>query len=256
MFELAKDQLDVGIVPHHVDAMVAFYRDVLALEPRPSYPVPNGSLVQFRIGEGTLRLYCVTPSPLPASGNSADAIGLRQIVLAMPDFEQATARAAAAGVTVERSGDGDQQVAVMADPDGNEVTILSAAASDGLSMHVGMAVGDLEATRHFFVELLGLGFDHSTLSWGGRARHHIRVGRSVLGLWQADQGAPVHSGPVLARAGIRYLAVGVTNASAVAQALIDKDVSIPIGPLTDDGYTFFIALDPDSNSIEFLSKDG
>lgn len=255
MFELAREQVDVGVVPHDIDAMITFYRDVLGLEPRSSFPVPKGRLEQFRIGDGTLRLYCVTPSP-PREAPSAHAVGLRQLIFATPDLEGAVRRAEACAVAVRRFDEGEsgQPVAVMADPDGNEVRLHGVSPADGLSLHVGMAVADLSRARRFYDEQLGLQTDARPVVWDGTPRCHVRIGRSMLSLWQADDGAPVHSGPVLARAGIRYVAIAVADAGAAAKALLDRGVSIPIGPRTSDGFTFFVAVDPDSNSIEFLSN--
>jgi hypothetical protein len=60
---LTKRTLDVGIVPHDVDAMQRFYSEVLALPTAPPRPVQRATLIGHTVGTSVLKLLCVDPPP-------------------------------------------------------------------------------------------------------------------------------------------------------------------------------------------------
>ena len=131
----ARAAIDIGVVTTAPEAMVAFYRDVLGLNPIGRLPTAGGSTVE-QLAWGTSLLKIVTLASEPpvraVPGGVPAATGYRYVTLQVDDLEGVVERCIAAGVPVVVPAttipDGST-IAIVADPDGNWVEIMREAAA-------------------------------------------------------------------------------------------------------------------------------
>ena len=106
---LTKSTLDVGIVPHDVDAMQRFYSEVLALPAAPPRAVQRATLISHTVGTSALKLLCVdSPPPREEGGIDAAATLLdKGVQMPLPPMDVGTG-----------------WLCIYADPDGNWTEVL------------------------------------------------------------------------------------------------------------------------------------
>ena len=130
---LTKDSIDLGIVTANGEAMIAFYRDVLGMEDVQRVEFP-GLVVQL-LGCGTSRIKIVCPEkalaeavPTPTAASVLEVAGYRYWTISVADVDEVVEACRAAGAevlmppAVTLPG---HRVAVVADPDGNAVELLT-----------------------------------------------------------------------------------------------------------------------------------
>ena len=135
MFELARNDIDVGIVTHHTDAMLAFYGDVLGLPSTGSVELPNrGRIHKFLVGTNVVKLF-ETLEPVRATTDASAypwaRAGMQYWTLHVDDLTPVVEHLAHHGVTpiggVIETGYGPRYMLV-ADPDGNLVEFVEGVA--------------------------------------------------------------------------------------------------------------------------------
>jgi catechol 2,3-dioxygenase-like lactoylglutathione lyase family enzyme len=124
--------LQVGIVARDVPAMLAFYRDVLAL-PR-AEPMPLGKAMTlhcFDVGEARIKIGEAAKPPAAAApdGGFGGATGIRWLTLETDDLAAVVARCEAAGcrfpmAVQESARTPGLRFGIVADPDGNWIEML------------------------------------------------------------------------------------------------------------------------------------
>jgi catechol 2,3-dioxygenase-like lactoylglutathione lyase family enzyme len=144
--------------------MVKFYTEALALRSlNPIQLTSTQQMILTGVGSGQIKLSAGTQGnrKYDLAGGYAGGTGIRFFVLSYPDHQVVQQRFAAAGLPapefVER-GDGIRQ-ALVTDPGGFQIVILTKPGwkdhSDG-GVGVGINVSDLEASRAFYREFVGL----------------------------------------------------------------------------------------------------
>ena len=129
-------RLQVGIVVRNLDAMVAFYTDVLGLTHVGDIAVEardgllGGTLMMFSLGDASVKLLSLGEAPQlanPPDGVKGGASGLRYLTVAVEDVGRTVASCEALGLPVP-VGLFEYQpgvpIAVVEDPDGNWVELI------------------------------------------------------------------------------------------------------------------------------------
>ena len=130
MIELARDDLDVGLIAYHADEMLRFYNEVLALPSAGINPIPGiGVMHRFAIGTQVLKVTVTDERPAAPTVTEFpwQAGGMRYWTIHVVDLDAVLAGLAAHGVTsvtgaVEpRPG---VRYAIVMDPDGNGIEFV------------------------------------------------------------------------------------------------------------------------------------
>ncbi len=106
----------VGIAVPDLDAALAFYRDVLGLEPQPSEEADGASIVALAFGESEVELLAPLGPDTPIGRFIARrGPGIHHICYRVPDLDAALAACRAAGYhlidEIPRSGAGGRRIA-------------------------------------------------------------------------------------------------------------------------------------------------
>jgi catechol 2,3-dioxygenase-like lactoylglutathione lyase family enzyme len=123
-------------------------------------------------------------------------------------------------------------------------------------IEVGIVTTDLDALVAFYEGFLELELQ-GELDFPGGSQRRYALGGSVLKLvtYTDPPADPVAPGGGRARAGVRYLTVGVTGLRAVAEAFAASPYDI-VEPLTEyapvPGMGWMFVADPDGNWIELF----
>jgi methylmalonyl-CoA epimerase len=108
----------VGIAVADLDAAVAFYRDVLGLEPHPPEVVDGATILAIPFGESAVELLAPLEAESPVGKFLARrGPGIHHICYRVPDLESAMETCRAAGYRlideVPRSGAGGRRIAFL-----------------------------------------------------------------------------------------------------------------------------------------------
>ena len=126
------------------------------------------------------------------------------------------------------------------------------AAKDAIDL--GMIVGDIQASLHFYQDLLGLTkIEERPASTG--TMHRMRFGNSDVKL--IDPTTRPGGGPIGIdqQLGFRYLTFVVSNLDAVCQRLEAENVEFTRGKTEiAPGTTIAMVKDPDGNIVEFVQE--
>ncbi len=106
----------VGIAVPDLDSALAFYRDVLGLEPRPAEEADGATIVALTFGESEIELLAPLAADTPVGRFLARrGPGIHHICYRVPDLDAALAACRAAGYRlvddVPRSGAGGRRIA-------------------------------------------------------------------------------------------------------------------------------------------------
>jgi catechol 2,3-dioxygenase-like lactoylglutathione lyase family enzyme len=130
--------------------------------------------------------------------------------------------------------------------------LMMQAAKDAIDL--GMIVGDIQASLHFYQTLLGLTKTEERQASTG-TMHRMRFGNSDVKL--IDPTTRAGAGPIGIdqQLGFRYLTFVVTNLDAICQRLEAENVEFTrrkteIAP----GTTIAMVKDPDGNIVEFVER--
>jgi glyoxylase I family protein len=264
--QLSKQELDVGVATRDVDAAVSFYRDVLGFEALPRVSMGEvGNMAPLRVGNHVIKLYAFSRAPEQVEGGTDKANGIRLLAFILDDLDAVLARFDAAGLTfskLELPDSSPLRVAFARDADGNalELVGLRTPAGDRLKtrMQVGLTVADVQRSRRFYGELLGLKEEPemklpASMGTVGNVRYGFLLGGTTIKFWSRGE-LPTKTGAPARYTGLRLITAHVDDADAVHAELAGRGVEIKVPPHDFQGLArvFFVA-DPDGNWIEFAS---
>ncbi|MBN1241056.1 MAG: VOC family protein [Gammaproteobacteria bacterium] len=212
-----------------VDAeqMFEFYGGVLGLEQLQSFDVGGTTGVhRFRAGNSEVKLTGRVDGREYVPGGVRDATGLRLLTFFYPDKAPLIERFRAHGLAepqFEALPGGEREVALVEDPDGHAVELVvapNAPAELYDSIEIGLTVEDIEESREFYREFVGLEelppVDdpvHDT------TKYPYRHGTTTVSLRSFDAELPADTGT----GGIQYV---VTDAAFVDR--LAKERGVPI----------------------------
>ena len=257
---LSKQELDVGIVPSDPKATIDFYRDVIGLQQLPSAQLGRDLLQhRFRNGKHLIKLN-EQPDPPPRQRAGIErAVGMRLLAFILDDLDAVVERIRAAGGRYDALRVNDSlpyRVGFTQDPEGNvlELVGLREPAGRALStrLQIGLTVADVERSRHFYGQVLGLE-EEPIMKVGGNVgvRYGFIWGKTTVKFWGLPQAPPAQTGAPQRHAGIRLFTVMVDDLDEAMAELTAKDVPVRVAPMDLAGVAriAFIA-DPDDNWIE------
>jgi catechol 2,3-dioxygenase-like lactoylglutathione lyase family enzyme len=264
--QLAKQELDVGVATPAAAGALAFYRDLMGFEVLPEVSMGEvGNMRRVRVGNHVIKLYDFARAPERVEGGTDKANGMRLLAFILDDLEGVLARFDAAGHKYTRLPLPDAakfHVAFASDTDGNalELVGLKAPAGDKLRtrMQIGLTVADVQRSRQFYGEKLGLAEEPemklpASMNTVGNVRYGFALGGTTIKFWGKGE-LPTKTGAPARYTGIRLITAHVENTDAVHEQLKSRGVEIKVPPHDFQGLARVMFInDPDGNFIEFAS---
>jgi catechol 2,3-dioxygenase-like lactoylglutathione lyase family enzyme len=209
-------------VPDQRAKMIEFYDKVLTL--RPLQPINLGGgqqMILFGIGTGQIKLASgLKEGRQYHLGGLNDGTGIRCFTLFFPDEAALTSRLTGLGYpapSFKDMGNGSRG-ALVQDPGGFSLQLVvrpQAPPASYARVEVGINVSDLEKSRAFYREFVGLdelpAVKDAVL---GVTKYPYRHGETTLNLWSVGTGLPADTGS----AGIQYVVSDVDTVDARAKA--------------------------------------
>ena len=230
-----------------VDAakMTGFYGDVLGLKALPALRMPGGgSMILFQIGTGQVKLQATPAASEYASGPVREVSGLRVFTFFFPDEQALTARFVQHGYPApqfQTTPAGRRAMAL--DPENQWVELVvmpGASPSVYDSMVVGLTVTDLEKSRAFYRDFVGLeelpAVKDSLL---GVTKYPFRHGTTTVNVWSFGPTSRANT----RTAGIQYVISDVEAVDVKAKAQAVK-IDTPLGNFSAGLRTIWLS-DPD-----------
>lgn len=234
--------------------MIEFYGDVLGLQALPTFNLGGGSqMTRFLVGTSEIKLTTTVPSRQYRSGTVDKVVGLRLLTFFFPDEAALTSRFTTHGYPAPRFrdvNDGATRAALVQDADGQwvELIVLPDAPADAFDrIEIGITVSDLEASRRFYRDFVGLeALPPVNDELLGTTKYPFRHGTTRVNLWTFGTGLPVDNGS----AGIQYVvwnADGVDSLAQSREVTIDQPLRGTLGTLRTiwledpDGVTNYFA---------------
>jgi catechol 2,3-dioxygenase-like lactoylglutathione lyase family enzyme len=122
------------------------------------------------------------------------------------------------------------------------------------SLDVGVFVGDIKASLHFYQDLLGLEFIEETSLFLG-TMHRLRFGTSDFKLIDPKTIPPKGAVGLEKRLGFRYVTFVVTNLTDLCGELEKKGVEFTLKETEiRPGLRIAMCKDPDENIVEFVER--
>jgi catechol 2,3-dioxygenase-like lactoylglutathione lyase family enzyme len=215
-------------------AMREFYGEVLALPVLPESALGGGAMIRYPVGSSEVKLFPSAPSPANTAG-LADAAGVRLLTFFYADEAAVTQRFTAHGLAAPKferrsSHAGATAAALLQDPDGEWVELVvvpGASAAQLARFEIGITAGDLEASRAFYGEVMGLTAEPPVRDeLLGVVKYPFKHGSTTINVWSAAAGVPKDA----ATAGMQYIVWNVAAIDGVVRergAKIDRPLSAP-----------------------------
>ena len=230
-----------------VDAakMTGFYGDVLGLKALPLLRMPGGgSMILFQIGSGQVKLQATPAASEYPSGPIRDVSGLRVFTFFFPDEQALSARFVQHGYPAPQfSATPAGRRAMVLDPENQWVELVvvpGAPQSVYDSMEVGLTVTDLEKSRAFYRDFVGLdelpAVKDALL---GVMKYPYRHGTTTVNVWSFGPTTRANT----RTAGIQYVISDVEAVDAKAKAQSVK-IDTPLGNFSAGLRTIWLS-DPD-----------
>jgi catechol 2,3-dioxygenase-like lactoylglutathione lyase family enzyme len=226
--------------------MAGFYSEVLGLEQLPSLNMPGGGqMMLFQIGSGQVKLQFTAAASEYKTGAVREVAGLRVFTFFYPDEAAVTARFVQHGYPAPefRVGRGGRRIAAVLDPANQwvELVVVPTAPQEVYdSIELGLTVSDLEKSRAFYREFVGLEelppVQDPVL---GTTRYPYRHGTTTVTVWSFGGGLPANT----RSAGIQYVVSDVEAVDANAKAQGVK-IDTPLGNFGAGLRTIWLS-DPD-----------
>ena len=226
--------------------MASFYSEVLGLKQLPSLNMPGGGqMMLFQIGSGQVKLQYTAAAGEYKSGAVREVTGLRVFTFFYPDEAAVTARFVQHGYPAPSFGParGGKRAAMVLDPANQWVELVVApGASPEVydSIDLGLTVSELEKSRAFYREFVGLDelppVEDPVL---GTTRYPYRHGTTTVTVWSFGKGLPANT----RSAGIQYVVSDVEAVDAKAKAQNVK-IDTPLGNFSAGLRTIWLS-DPD-----------
>ena len=234
-----------------------FYGGVLALPVLPPTAPGGGQMIRYPVGASEVKLF-PTAGAAPNATAAGDVAGVRLLTLFFADEAALTKRFVDRGLTAPRfqpstAHRGATRAALVQDPAGHwvELVIVPGAPQDALArFEIGIAVANLDRSRDFYRDLMGLDvLEPLQNPLLGTTMHGFRHGSVTVRLWPAKSGAAADS----QTGGMQYIVwnvAGVNDIATSRAAKIDRPLSAP-GQMR----TVWL-LDPDGVSNYFAQYGG
>jgi catechol 2,3-dioxygenase-like lactoylglutathione lyase family enzyme len=238
-------------------AMREFYGEVLALPVLPETALGGGQMIRYPVGASEVKLFPVAPSPANTAGIGA-AAGVRVLTFFYADEASVAQRFAAHGLAAPSfapttSHAGAKSAALVQDPDGEwvELVVVPGASPEALArFEIGITVNDLEASRAFYADVMGLTPQPPVRDDRlGGVKYPFTHGSTTINLWSFGSGTPSDA----QTGGMQYIVWNVAAIDGVVQARgarVDRPLSAP-GQMR----TLWL-LDPDGVSNYFAEFAG
>src|SRR5690606_21721333 len=199
-----------------------FYGGALGLEQLQTFDVGGGTNVaRFRAGRSEVKLTRRVPDRTYVPGDVDEATGLRLLTFFYPEQEAVVQRFVENGYPApefEKIPGSDRLSALVSDPDGHAVEIViapNASAELYDTIEVGLTVDDLEQSRAFYREFVGLeelpAEDDPRF---GTKKYPYKHGTTIISLRSFDGDLPADTGT----GGIQYVVTDVEPVDALAKA--------------------------------------
>jgi catechol 2,3-dioxygenase-like lactoylglutathione lyase family enzyme len=240
------------------DKMLEYYGKVLALRSLSPVSLGGGNqMILYGVGSGQVKL----ASGLVARrefrpGPVKDATGLRVITLFFPDEAALVARFKEFGYAAPefRDGANGARHAMVADPGGfmtELVVVKNGPPTTYDKMEVGITVSDLDKSRAFYREFVGLDELPPVKDvMLGVMKYPYRHGETTINLWTFGKGLPADTGS----AGIQYVVNDATTVDARGKAR-NVTVETPLGNTLGTLLTVWLN-DPDGVTNYFAQVGG
>ena len=230
-----------------VDAakITGFYGGVLGLKALPPLRMPGGgSMILFQIGTGQVKLQATPAASEYASGPVRDVSGLRVFTFFFPDEQALTARFVQHGYPAPQfQATPSGRRAMVLDPENQwvELVVMAGAPQSVYdAMEVGLTVTDLEKSRAFYRDFVGLeelpAVKDALL---GVTKYPFRHGTTTVNVWSFGPTSRVNT----RTAGIQYVISDVEAVDAKAKAQSVK-IDTPLGNFSAGLRTIWLS-DPD-----------
>jgi catechol 2,3-dioxygenase-like lactoylglutathione lyase family enzyme len=244
--------------PEHREKMLEYYGEVLALRSLSPINLGGGSqMILFGVGTGQVKLATGLKQGRDYhAGAVNDATGLRIITLFFPDEAALVARFAQFGYPAPQfrdSHDG-RRVALVPDPGGftTELVVVAGAPAASDRMEVGINASDLEKSRAFYRDFVGLdALPPVRDPLLGVTKYPYRHGETTINVWTSGTGLPRDTGS----AGIQYVVSDVETVDARAKAR-HVTVEEPLGDLRGFSLRTVWLNDPDGVTNYFAQVGG
>jgi predicted enzyme related to lactoylglutathione lyase len=224
--------------------VLTFYNEAIGLETAPTLNMPGGGqMSQFHIGTSLFKFTTVAAGRQEKTGPVLDVTGLRVFAYFYADEAAVTRAFTSHGYPApEFQGAAGHRRAMVTDPDGQWVElVVDPSRGDASHFELGATVSDMERSRAFYREFVGLDELPAVDSAFGRT-FRFRLGpksANILNLWAARPGAAANT----YTAGIQYVISDAEAVDARAKAGSVK-ITQPLGPFGGGLRTIWLA-DPD-----------
>jgi catechol-2,3-dioxygenase len=226
-------------------SMTGFYGEVLGLKALPPLRMPGGgTMILFQVGSGQVKLQATPAAKDYASGPVREVSGLRVFTFFFPDERSLTARFVEHGYPPPQfQATPNGRRAMVLDPENQwvELVVMPAAApSVYQSMEVGLTVTDLEKSRAFYRDFVGLEeLPPVKDALLGVTKYPFRHGETTVNVWSFGPTARANT----RTAGIQYVISDVEAVDVKAKAQAVK-IDTPLGNFSAGLRTIWLS-DPD-----------
>ncbi len=206
--------------------MLEFYGEALGLAPMSSFNVGgDGGMSRFLIGTSQLKFTSAPRGRQYPAGAVRDVRGLRVWTFFFSDEAALAGRLAQHGVTATFRTVGATRRTLVVDPDGQWVELVVVPGADTKALEkieVGITAGDLERSRAFYREFVGLEeLPPTTDALLGVMKYPFRHGTTTINLWAANAPSPAAANALPSNsgaAGIQYVVNDVDAVNAIAES--------------------------------------
>ena len=226
--------------------MTGFYGGVLGLNALPPLRMPGGGqMILFQIGSGQVKLQATPAAAEYASGPIREVSGLRVFTFFYPDEAALTTRFTQQGYPAPsfRNAKDGRRIAMVLDPSNQWVELVvvpNAPASTYDAMEVGITATDLEKSRAFYREFVGLQelppVEDPLL---GTTKYPFRHGTTTVNVWSFGKTPRANT----RSAGIQYVVSDVEAVDVKAKAR-GVQIDTPLGNFSAGLRTIWLS-DPD-----------
>jgi len=216
--------------------MYTFYGKILGFRQSNTFPLGgNTSMAWFQVGEAVVKLTGVVPNRKYQKGKVPEATGVRLLTFFFPDQKELMERFKEQDLPApifRPVAGSDRSSALVQDPDGQWVELVvvpDAPASTYNQIEIGLVVSDMETSRKFYREFVGLEELPSVEDAVFNTRKYLfRHGATLVSLRSFGEGLPADTGS----GGIQYVVSDVKAVDALAKArkvTIDQPLNIMQG---------------------------
>ena len=226
-----------------------FYGEVLGLEPMSPVPFSDKTapvffpkavtMERFRVGTHEIKLIPGLETTKQHPGGIANGIGFRMVNYPIPDMTAFRQRLEAHGYAmppISSLPDSTYRFGMLEDPDGNQVEFFfhEGEGPEGWqdSIHIALTVSDVEASRRFYGEVLGMP-ELPPIPMPGspdRLVYLFQVGPTLIKFWSFGKDLPNYAGRHLEAYGNRYIQYQTRNIDAAYEFVKSRGGKIDLPP--------------------------